>query len=112
MMNAYSRRNFCKGVGGLTLMATGASFAQQKMITNVASTAAKVASNAGDQSPPQNLANPGEVPRRNFGRSNVVVSAIALGGHTFATAKSKNESIQIVQEAVDNGITFMDNAWD
>src|SRR5262245_44574085 len=109
-MNAYSRRNFCKGVG-LTLMAAGSTFAQQKMVTDVEPNKTNVA-NVGDQPPPQNLAGAGEVPRRNFGKSNVVVSAIALGGHTFATAKSKTESIQIVQEAVDNGITFMDNAWD
>lgn len=37
---------------------------------------------------------------------------MALGGHTFATARDKNEALRIVQEAVDNGITFMDNAWD
>jgi aryl-alcohol dehydrogenase-like predicted oxidoreductase len=65
-----------------------------------------------DQSPPENLAAPEEIPRRKFGRTDVVVSALGLGGFSFATAKTKTESIRIVQEAVDNGITFMDNAWD
>ncbi len=40
------------------------------------------------------------------------MSALALGGSAIAVPKSKRESIRIVQEAVDNGITFMDNAWD
>lgn len=66
----------------------------------------------GDQPPPPNLAAKGEVPRRRFGRTDVVVSAMALGGSSFASAPSKREAIRIVHEAVDNGITFMDNAWD
>lgn len=66
----------------------------------------------GDRDPPENLAEKGEVPRRRFGITNVIVSAMALGGSSFASASSKRESIRIVHEAVDNGITFMDNAWD
>lgn len=65
-----------------------------------------------DQPPSLNLAAQGEVPRRQFGNKDVVVSAMALGGAAIAAPKSKSESIRIVQEAVDNGITFMDNAWD
>jgi aryl-alcohol dehydrogenase-like predicted oxidoreductase len=71
-----------------------------------------ITESVGDQDPPKNLAGPGEVPRRHFGRTDVVVSALALGGHAFAQAKSAKEAIQIVQEAIDNGVTFMDNAWD
>jgi aryl-alcohol dehydrogenase-like predicted oxidoreductase len=52
------------------------------------------------------------VPRRKFGKTDVVVSALAVGGHAIGKAKTKTESIRIVQEAVDGGITFMDNAWD
>lgn len=69
-------------------------------------------SNAGNQPPPENFAAKGEIPRRKFGRTEEIVSALALGGSSIALAKSKAESIRIVQEAVDNGITFMDNAWD
>src|SRR5678816_308664 len=60
----------------------------------------------------ENLAARGEVPRRKFGRTDVVVSAIGLGGHTFALAKTEGEAIRIVQEAVDGGMTFLDNAWE
>lgn len=63
-------------------------------------------------SPNENLAAPGEVPRRKFGKTGAIVSAMGLGGHTFAMAKSEAESIRIVQEAVDGGITFLDNAWE
>ena len=66
----------------------------------------------GDQPPSANLAPAGEVPRRRFGNTDVVVSALGLGGSTFASAGSKKEALRIVQEAVDGGITFMDNAWD
>jgi len=67
---------------------------------------------AGDLPPPDNLAGPGEVPRRRFGRTDDVVSALALGGSTFADAPSKREALRIVREAVESGVTFMDNAWD
>jgi hypothetical protein len=51
---------------------------------------------AVDFPPPENLAARGEVPRRKFGGTDAVVSAIGLSGHTFATAKSEAEAIHIV----------------
>ena len=60
----------------------------------------------------ENLAAKGEVPRRKFGKTGEVVSAIGLGGHTIGLAKDDAESIRIVQEAVDSGMTFLDNAWE
>lgn len=65
-----------------------------------------------DLATPENLAHPGEIPRRKFGKTDVVVSAIGLGGHAFAQPKDEQECIRIVHEAIDNGITFMDNAWE
>lgn len=53
-----------------------------------------------------------DIPRRPLGRTGVEVSALALGGYHIALAKSKKESIRIVHEAVDAGVTFMDNAWE
>ena len=41
-----------------------------------------------------------------------MVSCLGLGGYHLGDAKSKREAIRIVQEAVDHGITFMDNAWE
>lgn len=60
----------------------------------------------------ENLAPRGELPRRKFGKTGEVVSAIGLGGHTLALAKDDAESIRIVREAVDAGMTFLDNAWE
>jgi aryl-alcohol dehydrogenase-like predicted oxidoreductase len=54
----------------------------------------------------------GEVPRRMLGLTGIEVSALALGGSHIADPKSKRESLQIVHEAIDNGIDFMDNAWE
>lgn len=54
----------------------------------------------------------GEVPRRMLGRTGVEVSALALGGSHIGETKSKREALQIVREAIDGGIDFMDNAWE
>ena len=54
----------------------------------------------------------GEVPRRALGRTGVEVSALALGGSHIGETKSKREAVQIVREAIDTGIDFMDNAWE
>ncbi len=102
----HSRRTFCKSLG-VSWLASTASFAPYP-----AHGAGPSKQAAGDLPPPENLAAPGEVPRRKFGRTNVEVSALAVGGHAIGMASSKKESIRIVQEAIDGGITFMDNAWD
>jgi predicted aldo/keto reductase-like oxidoreductase len=54
----------------------------------------------------------GEIPRRQLGRTGVEVSALALGGYHLGLAKTKREAIRIVREAIDAGVTFMDNAWE
>jgi uncharacterized protein len=54
----------------------------------------------------------GEIPRRPLGRTGVEVSALALGGSHLGEVKTKKEALQIVHEAIDAGLTFMDNAWE
>lgn len=54
----------------------------------------------------------GEIPRRPLGRTGVKVSAIALGGAHIGDVKSEQEAVRIVHEAMDAGVTFMDNAWE
>ena len=54
----------------------------------------------------------GEILRRMLGRTGVEVSALALGGYHLGLAKTKKEATQIVNEAIDAGVTFMDNAWE
>jgi aryl-alcohol dehydrogenase-like predicted oxidoreductase len=55
---------------------------------------------------------PAGVPRRPFGRTGEVVSAIGLGGYHLGEVGTEREAIRIVHEAIDAGITFMDNAWE
>lgn len=53
-----------------------------------------------------------EIPRRPLGRTGEIVSALALGGYHLGTMDSEREAIRVVHEAVDAGVTFMDNAWE
>jgi aryl-alcohol dehydrogenase-like predicted oxidoreductase len=53
-----------------------------------------------------------QVPRRKFGRHHEEVSALALGGYHIGSVKTEREAIRVVHEAMDAGLTFMDNAWD
>jgi aryl-alcohol dehydrogenase-like predicted oxidoreductase len=54
----------------------------------------------------------GEVPRRPFGKTGVEVSALGLGGYHLGSAGSEREATRIVHEALDAGVTFLDNAWE
>jgi uncharacterized protein len=54
----------------------------------------------------------GEMPMRKFGRHQVQVSALGFGGHHLGDAENVQTAVRLVQEAVDNGITFFDNCWE
>jgi uncharacterized protein len=55
----------------------------------------------------------GEMLYRVLGRTGERVSAIGLGGsHIAKPAVPAAESIRLIHEAIDRGITFMDNSWD
>jgi uncharacterized protein len=50
---------------------------------------------------------------RTLGRTGERVSAIGLGGfHIGKPAVSEQDSVQLIRQAIDRGITFMDNCWD
>jgi aryl-alcohol dehydrogenase-like predicted oxidoreductase len=53
-----------------------------------------------------------QVPQRKFGRHDQEVSALALGGYHIGSVKTEREAMRVVHEAMDAGLTFMDNAWD
>jgi aryl-alcohol dehydrogenase-like predicted oxidoreductase len=59
--------------------------------------------------PPQEA---GEIPRRPLGKTGEQVSIIGLGGYHLGTVQSRDLAVRLVQEAVDDGITFLDNAWE
>ena len=58
------------------------------------------------------MASTSQVPQRKFGRHNEEVSALALGGYHIGSVKTEREAMRVVHEAMDAGLTFMDNAWD
>jgi aryl-alcohol dehydrogenase-like predicted oxidoreductase len=51
-------------------------------------------------------------PKRKLGRHDEMVSALGIGGHTLALAKTIGEATRIAHEAIDLGVTFFDNAWE
>lgn len=53
----------------------------------------------------------GPVPRRKFGRHDVTVSSMGLGGHALRVP-SDDEARRMVDAAVELGIDFLDNCWD
>ena len=55
---------------------------------------------------------PSGLPQRTLGKTNVQVSAIGLGGHHIGTLKDERSAVRLVQQAIDAGITLMDNAWE
>ncbi len=55
----------------------------------------------------------GEMLYRRFGSTGETVSALGFGGSHFAKpAVTAAESIRLCHEAIDRGMTFMDNSWD
>src|ERR1700691_5076345 len=54
----------------------------------------------------------GVVPRKPFGRTGLQVSALGLGGYHLGSANRDAEAPQIVNEALDYGVNFFDNAWE
>lgn len=52
------------------------------------------------------------LPTRPLGKTGEKVSLLCLGGWHIGAIKDKKEAIQIMHAAIDNGMTFFDNAWD
>jgi len=53
-----------------------------------------------------------EIPQRPLGRTGVEVTTIGFGGYHLGLVKDDNEAIRLLREAIDAGITFLDNAWE
>ena len=49
---------------------------------------------------------------RDLGTTGEKVSAIGMGGYHIGKQADAEESIQLVRQAIDRGISFMDNCWD
>lgn len=55
---------------------------------------------------------PGGIPLRPLGKTGEWVSLLGLGGFDAVFEKTDEESISLMREAFDLGITFWDNAWE
>ena len=53
-----------------------------------------------------------QIPKRPLGRTGLEVSALGIGGYHLGSADSDAEAAQIVNEALDAGVNFFDNAWE
>ncbi len=52
------------------------------------------------------------VPKRKFGKTDLEVSIIGMGGFHLGAAENADAATEIVQHALDAGINFFDNAWE
>jgi predicted aldo/keto reductase-like oxidoreductase len=52
------------------------------------------------------------VPVRPLGRTGADVSIIGLGGYHLGLVDTETEAVRIIHEAIDAGVTFLDNAWE
>ena len=85
--NRFDRRNFLK-----TALAAAGAMAADRVV---------------------HAADSGAVPTRALGRTGEKVSCIGLGGYHIGQSKLTDEqSMQLIRQAVDRGITFLDNCWD
>jgi len=54
----------------------------------------------------------GGVPTRALGKTGVLVSALCFGGAHWGRMDSEAEAIRVLHEALEAGVTFLDNAWE
>lgn len=54
----------------------------------------------------------GEIPTRALGKTGIHVSAVCFGGAHWGRIADDAEAIRILHEAIDAGVTFLDNAWE
>jgi aryl-alcohol dehydrogenase-like predicted oxidoreductase len=53
-----------------------------------------------------------DIPKRSFGKTGVMISALGLGGHHLGDAEDQKTAERIVARAIDGGVTFFDNCWE
>lgn len=53
-----------------------------------------------------------ELPKRPLGKTGVQVSILGLGGYHLGTIQDDQQAIDFAREAIDLGVTFLDNAWE
>ncbi len=54
----------------------------------------------------------GRIPKRPLGKTGLEVSIMGVGGFHLGSAENQDAAKEIVQQALDAGINFFDNAWE
>lgn len=93
------RRNFLKSA-----TAVGVAAATGNIVSQTASTAKTSGATTRPESP--------DMIYRELGHTGERVSAIGLGGFHIGKQQDASESIHLIRQSIDRGITFMDNCWD
>ena len=115
------RRTFIKatlaGAAGLGLTGESASAAAPTLAGETLPTTGAPQTAAGAAAALPRVADPGELRGemiyRKLGTTGETVSAIGLGGSHIGKPKlTEADSIKLIHEALDRGITFLDNSWD
>jgi len=56
--------------------------------------------------------NQAAIPTRPLGNTGVKVSILGLGGYHIGTIPEDDRSVRLIRMAIDQGVTFLDNAWE
>jgi aryl-alcohol dehydrogenase-like predicted oxidoreductase len=117
MSKTQSRRDFCRVAGAALALAACGRHAGAETSPSPS------APSPGDEPPdgPTGSAGPAPdefdvpdsaaMPTRPLGRTGAVVSVLGIGGFHLGLPHEQ-EAIRIVREAIDHGVTFLDNCWD
>ena len=112
------RRHFLQGAAlGASVAATGGASAATAANGSAPPNSGLPKTRPDDPAALPLVSNPGvrrgDMLYRKFGLHDREISAIGIGGfHLGKKAVSEAEAIRLVHEAVDRGITFVDNCWD
>ena len=77
----------------------------------VAAAANSVAQSASAAAPTKRPESPNMI-YRELGKTGERVSAIGMGGYHLGKSPDSDATIKLIRQAIDSGITFMDNSWD
>jgi aryl-alcohol dehydrogenase-like predicted oxidoreductase len=85
---------------------------RREFLAHTVAGAAAASALAGDALASQQTSASTGIPTRRLGRTGQQVSIVCLGGWHIGAVKDPAEAIRIMHAALDEGVTFFDNAWD
>src|SRR5262245_321117 len=112
-----SRRSFIKAsvVGTIAAPLVGAGCQLTSQDTSTAGAAAALGSastGAPAEGAPESAEPVNGMPYRLLGKTGAKVSLLGVGGYHIGVQASAEESVRIIRTAIDEGVNFLDNAWE